>query len=331
MSKFRVYGMTILIALLVAIYTMSSAGKFHIVDEVSLFAVTESLATRGEVDTNTIAWTQWVNSPGEVLGAFGPTGEVYSKKGPAPAFVAVPWYWTLRLFGLTDFTVGMLQSTLLWNGIVTALTAALLWLTAARLGYGERTGMALGLLFGLATIAWPYANHFFGEPLSAFSLLLTFYGILAWRRTRGLGWMVLAGVGAGLAITTVTAHTLLVGVLGLYAVAAWWFGDDAAGDDAARLNVATLVRDWSHLPRRCLSRVCCFCSTTSCASATRWTQAITSTAARASPRPSGKASGAWSSAHTGVSSGTRPSSSPVSSASCPSSAATGWRPRPSAR
>ena len=243
MSKFRVYGMTILIALLVAIYTMSSAGKFHIVDEVSLFAVTESLATRGEVDTNTIAWTQWVNSPGEVLGAFGPTGEVYSKKGPAPAFVAVPWYWTLRLFGLTDFTVGMLQSTLLWNGIVTALTAALLWLTAARLGYGERTGMALGLLFGLATIAWPYANHFFGEPLSAFSLLLTFYGILAWRRTGGLGWMVLAGIGAGLAITTVTAHTLLVGVLGLYALAAWWFDDKAAGDDAgASRNVAALVR-----------------------------------------------------------------------------------------
>lgn len=253
MSKFRVYGMTILIALLVVIYTMSSAGKFHIVDEVSLFAVTESLATRGEIDTNIIAWTQWVNSPGEVLGAFGPEGEVYSKKGPAPAFIAVPWYGTLRLLGQADFTVGMLQSTLLWNGIVTALTAALLWLTAARLGYRERTGMALGLVFGLATIAWPYANHFFGEPLSAFSLLLAFYGILTWRRTGGLGWMVLAGVGAGLAIATVTAHTLLVVMLGFYAVGAWWYGPDTVGDEPAgedttgtknapARNVGTLIR-----------------------------------------------------------------------------------------
>jgi hypothetical protein len=36
-----------------------------------------------------------------------------------------------------------------------------------RLGYRDRTGMGLGLLFGLATIAWPYAKQFFGEPLSA--------------------------------------------------------------------------------------------------------------------------------------------------------------------
>ena len=130
MTKFRLYGLSILIAFLVAIYVMTSAGKFHIIDEVSLFAVTESLALRGEVDTNAIAWTQWVNSPGEVLGAFGEDGQVYSKKGPAPAFAAVPWYLALRAFGLLDFTTGLLQSTLLWNGIVTALTAALLWLTA---------------------------------------------------------------------------------------------------------------------------------------------------------------------------------------------------------
>ena len=117
-----------------------------------------------------------------------------------------------------DFTVGLLQSTLLWNGIVTALTAALLWLTAVRLGYRDRTGMALGLLFGLATIAWPYANHFFGEPLSALSLLLAFYGIAALAAERRLaGWMLVAGIGAGLAIATVTAHALLIAILGVYA------------------------------------------------------------------------------------------------------------------
>ena len=88
----RSFGILVLVALLWSVYMLTSAGKFHIVDEVSLFAVTESIATRGSVDTNAIAWTQWVNSPGEVLGAFGPGGEVYSKKGPAPAVLAVPWY-----------------------------------------------------------------------------------------------------------------------------------------------------------------------------------------------------------------------------------------------
>src|SRR4249920_2882266 len=95
MKRIRIYGILIMVALLTTIYVLSNAGRFHIVDEVSMYAVTESLALRRHVDTNAVAWTQWVNSPGEVLGAFGPDGQVYSKKGPAPALLALPWYWVL--------------------------------------------------------------------------------------------------------------------------------------------------------------------------------------------------------------------------------------------
>ena len=84
----------------------------------------------------------------------------------------------------------------------------MLWLTAVRLGYRDRTGMVLGLLFGLATIAWPYAKQFFGEPLSAVSLLGCFYGLLAWRQTGRWRWLVVAGIGAGVAIATVNAHAV---------------------------------------------------------------------------------------------------------------------------
>lgn len=216
MTIYRRYGLRLLITLLVIVYTMTNAGRFHVIDEVSLFALTESLVQRGAVDTNAIAWSQWVNSPGEVLGEFGPDGQVFSKKGPAPALVAAPWYWLLQQIAQLQIQIGLLQGTLLWNGLITALTAALLWLSAVRLGYQERTGAALGLLFGLATIAWPYANHFFGEPLSALSLLTCFYGLLAYRQSGRLGWLWLAGAGAGVALATVTAHAVLIGVLALY-------------------------------------------------------------------------------------------------------------------
>src|SRR6187551_564654 len=93
----RFYGVILVFGMLISIYTMTHSSKFHIVDEVSIFAVTESLGLRASLDTNAIAWTQWVNSPGEVLGAFGPDGDVYSKKGPAPAFLAAPWYVFLHL------------------------------------------------------------------------------------------------------------------------------------------------------------------------------------------------------------------------------------------
>ncbi|MBX3015835.1 MAG: hypothetical protein KF832_30225 [Caldilineaceae bacterium] len=212
----RALGLLVLVALLWSVYVLTSAGKFHIVDEVSLFAVTESLATRGNVDTNAIAWTQWVNSPGEVLGAFGPDGEVYSKKGPAPAVLAVPWYLLLQTIARFQIGIGLVQGTLLWNGLITAVTAALLWLTTIRLGYRDRAGLVIALLFGLGTIAWPYATHFFGEPLSALSLLLAFYGILSYRVSGKPGWMWLAGVGAGIAVGTVVAHSILLVGLGLY-------------------------------------------------------------------------------------------------------------------
>lgn len=238
MRRIRLFGLLVLMAFLVTVYTMTSSGRFHIIDEVSLFAVTEAQALRAAIDTNAIAWTQWVNSPGEVLGAFGPEGDVYSKKGPAPAFFAVPWYLLLHI--ITEFNVGIgqLQATLLWNGVLTAMTAALLWLTALRLGYGDRTGMVLGLLFGLATIAWPYANQFFGEPLSALSLLLVFYGMLAWRRGGSWWWMAVAGVGAGVAVATVTAHALLIAVMG-----GWWLLDGLW--QRRRTSMARSLTQWA--------------------------------------------------------------------------------------
>jgi hypothetical protein len=220
MKRTRGYGLLLMMALLTIVYVLSSSGKFHIVDETSMFAVTESVALRRDLDTNAIAWTQWTNSSGEVLGAFGEDGQVYSKKGPAPAFLAVPWYWLLNSISRANIELGQLQGTLLFNAFITAWTAALLWLTALRLGYGDRTGLALGLLFGLSTIAWPYAKQFFGEPLSALSLLLTFYGILAWRQHGRWPWLLVAGIGAATAVATVTAHAVLIAVLG-----GWWLVD----------------------------------------------------------------------------------------------------------
>ena len=218
----RIYGMVLVFGLLVAIYTMSHSSKFHIVDEVSLFAVTESLGLRGEVNTNAIAWTQWTNTPGEVLGEFGPDGSVYSKKGPAPAVLALPWFLLLRTLAQADVGLGLLQGTLLWNGFVTAATALLLWLTALHLGYGERVGAALALLYGLGTIAWPYANQFFGEPLSAFSLLLCFYALTLWLNGRPQIWALIAGIAAGVAVCTVTAHAPLIVILAIYGLGTPW-------------------------------------------------------------------------------------------------------------
>jgi len=109
---------------LFAIYLLSYRGGFHSVDEVSMFAVTESLVKFGKFNTDQIAWTQWTTSQREAQGFFGVDGHVYSKKGLAMSLVMAPLYW----LGLVIPGLGMLQTASLVNAILTATTGALLFL-----------------------------------------------------------------------------------------------------------------------------------------------------------------------------------------------------------
>ena len=208
-----------LFALLAAVYLVTGSGRFHIVDEVSLFAVTESAAKRGAFDTNAIAWTQWVNSPGEVLGAFGPEGDDFSKKGPAPAMLAVPFYligWLSSRLPVAALHLSMLQTAFWLNAVVTALTGVLLARTVLALGYSLRAAVLAGAIFGLGTIAWPYATHFFGEPVSALAILGLFYALLRLRQTGASRYALLGGLAAGVMVTTSAAHAVLLAPFGLY-------------------------------------------------------------------------------------------------------------------
>ena len=208
-----------LFALLLAVYLATGSGRFRIVDEVSLFGVTESVAKRASFDTNAIAWTQWVNSPGEVLGAFGPAGDVFSKKGPAPALLAMPFYlagWLSGKLPVAALHLSMLQTAFWLNAVITALTGVLLAQAALALGYRLRAAILAGLIFGLGTIAWPYATHFFGEPVSGLAILGQFYTLLRLRRTGRLCYAGLAGLAAGVMVATSAAHAVLLAPFGVY-------------------------------------------------------------------------------------------------------------------
>ncbi|HIQ06450.1 MAG TPA: hypothetical protein EYH31_12330 [Anaerolineae bacterium] len=198
--------------LLFLVYLLSGSGGFHIVDEVSLYAVTENLVRRGALDTNAIAWAQWVNSPAEVLGTWGVDGNVYSKKGVAPVLLAVPLRWLARWLP----GVGLLQTTLLFNGIVTVANAWLLWQLVLRLGYRRRTATGVSIAFGLGTAAWPYATHFFGEPVSALALTGALYALLAWRQDGGRRHLLALGLWLALTVATSPVYALLLPFFGLY-------------------------------------------------------------------------------------------------------------------
>lgn len=204
-----------LMVVLFAVYLFTYRGGFHSIDEVSMFSVTESIAKRGELDTNQIAWSQWTTSQREAQGFFGRDGNVYSKKGLAMSLFAAPLYWlALKFPGL-----GMLQVTSLLNALVTAATGGMLYLYARRLRYSVTAGALLGLTFGLATSSWVYARYLFSEPVAGWLLVMTGLFLLEFKQSMQSVLLVGAGLAVGLAVVARANNVLCVPLFGLYLLA----------------------------------------------------------------------------------------------------------------
>ena len=105
---------------LFSVYLFTYRGGFHSIDEVSIYAVTESLVKFGQVNTDQIAWTQWTTSQAEAQGFFGHNGHVYSKKGVALSLAQAPLYW----LALQLPYIGMLQTVSLLNAYGSSLSGA---------------------------------------------------------------------------------------------------------------------------------------------------------------------------------------------------------------
>ncbi len=177
---------------LLTIYLLTYSGDIHSSDGLSMLSVTESLVKRGDYDTNQILWM------GLQQGTFGRDGELYSRKGIGTSLVALPLAW----WGLIIPFWGFVQTTLLLNVAVTALSGLLVFLYLRRLGYSWEVGLLVALLFGLGTMAWPYSKYFFSEPLTGLALLATAYLLLRFRETQATSDLALAGTSLGLAIAT---------------------------------------------------------------------------------------------------------------------------------
>lgn len=172
-----------------------------------MFATAESMARRGEIDTNQLLWM------GSQQGNIGPDGDLYSRKGLGMTLLALPFVWA----GLLWDRLGLVQTSLLLVPILTAATGALVYRAGARLGWQRATAVATALGFGLATMAWPYTQEFFSDPVCGFGLFAAFYGLLAFSQSGRQGYLWMGGAAWALAylarsINLVTLPIFLVGL-----------------------------------------------------------------------------------------------------------------------
>lgn len=175
--------MAALCGLLFCVYLLTASLTLVSDDELFILDTTESLARRGSVRLSETADLSW---PGE------------SQVEPVMPILAAPIYWLANTFD----GIGNTHATLLFNALVTAVTAGLVYLYLRELDYGPPAGLTSGLAFGLATIVWPYTKTFFREPLHMATLFATAYALLRFRGAavhrdrRAIGWLALtAGLG----------------------------------------------------------------------------------------------------------------------------------------
>jgi hypothetical protein len=95
-----------LFALLLAVYLLAYSGEVQSSDELSMFCVTQSLATRGTTDTEAIRWM------GLQPGTYGLDGRLYSKYGLGTSLAAVP---LCALGRFLPIGLGAVQTTCIVN------------------------------------------------------------------------------------------------------------------------------------------------------------------------------------------------------------------------
>lgn len=221
--------------LLIAVYTLTYSGVFHSDDEMSVAAAAESLVKRGGLAIDQLRWNQDLSAG---IGKYGLDGHLYSKYGWGASVALAPLYLAARLLP----PLGNAQAANLLNIFVTALTAVLVMRCARQLGTGEGTATALALLFGLATMAWPYAKYLFGEPLTGLLLLAAFHELLAHRDSRSAVRLLSAGLVLAAALAVKTANAAAIPVFAVQLAFYEWEG--GRGGTAAylrRLVTAGLV------------------------------------------------------------------------------------------
>ncbi|HXF61403.1 MAG TPA: hypothetical protein VNK95_07290 [Caldilineaceae bacterium] len=175
--------------LLLACYLLTYTGVIQSSDGLAMFATAESIVRRGELDSNQLLWM------GDQQGNLGPDGELYSRKGLGMTLLAVPLVWLARLWPM----IGLVHAALLLNPLLTAWTGGLLFRAGRRLGWGRHTAVAVALLFGLATLAWPYTQTLFSDPVCGFGLFAAFYGVLSYGQTARKRYLLVGSLAWGVA------------------------------------------------------------------------------------------------------------------------------------
>jgi hypothetical protein len=193
-----------------SVYAFTMSGVILYGDEVEKYRVAQSIVDRHEFSFRPTAHRNEI----------GVNGRTYSIYELGQTVFQIPLYALARLanhfFPQDDINrLGFLMVGFL-NPLLTALTCVLLFKTGRSLGFHFKTSVVLTLVFGLATIAWPYSRNYTREPLLTLLLLLSFYAVWRFSQTKQRVWLFAAGVFSGYLVFTKLIQVPAVVIFWIY-------------------------------------------------------------------------------------------------------------------
>jgi len=208
-------------------FYLTNAGDSKWGDETYMILVARKMVTDGQLGfpkneiTSIAFWDHFA--------AKGPDGLYYMKWGLGQSLSEVPFLFLHRLmlgmsgpeksqkdqtwFYLTEFAFLMLCPS-----VISALGCVLFYLLALRLGFSHRVSILLTLIYGLATMVWPYSKSFMSETTLNTTILGGVYGALRYVQDRRKRWIAVSGVCMGFAMLTKVTALLAIPVIVLYVV-----------------------------------------------------------------------------------------------------------------
>jgi hypothetical protein len=184
-------------ALLCSVYLLTYRGLFQSIDELAMFSMAESLVQGQSLQTPQLAFARYHNRVGRLE--------------PLQPLLAAPLYW----LAVRSTWLGNIHTVMLLNVLITAATGAVLCVVLLRLGHPNRRAVLGALVYGLATIAWPYGRSFYREPLVSLLFTMAVLGWVRWRQTHRLGHLAMVGLCLALAPVAKATATLVWPAFGL--------------------------------------------------------------------------------------------------------------------
>jgi hypothetical protein len=148
----------VILVCLVSVYTLTYSGTFITDDEHILAVRTISLAFDEEINYSRVLGNSRVYN-------FSMISPEALNIEPGQAIIG-----SLLARAAVMLGVGQVQAIFLLNVWTTALTAVVLFCTVLVHGYSQRTATVTAVVFGVGSIAWPYSQTYFRDPLAMFFL-----------------------------------------------------------------------------------------------------------------------------------------------------------------